>query len=89
MVEGYSERGAGGTGTLADWALAADIARHRPFILSGGLDPGNVTRAISLVRPVGVDVSSGVEVDGAKDPERIRRFVTASRQEFLRERARP
>jgi phosphoribosylanthranilate isomerase len=89
LVEGYSERGAGGTGTLADWALAADLACQRPFILSGGLDPGNVTRAISLVRPVGVDVSSGVEVDGAKDPDRIRRFVTAARRAFPRERARP
>jgi phosphoribosylanthranilate isomerase len=88
MVEGYSETGAGGTGTLADWTLAADLARQRPFILSGGLDAGNVTRAISLVRPAGVDVSSGVEVDGAKDPDLIRRFVTASRREFLRERAR-
>jgi phosphoribosylanthranilate isomerase len=89
MVEGYSERGAGGTGTLADWGLAADLARQRPFILSGGLDPGNVMRAISQVRPVGVDVSSGVEVDGAKDPDLIRQFVEAARRAFPRERAQP
>ncbi|QIA28260.1 phosphoribosylanthranilate isomerase [Thermaerobacter sp. PB12/4term] len=70
----------GGTGQRADWAAAACLARRRPLILAGGLDPENVAEAVRVVRPWGVDVSSGVErARGVKDPERIARFIAAAR----------
>jgi len=71
----------GGTGQPANWAMAGELARlgHR-FLLAGGLTPENVAHAIATARPWGVDVSSGVEVDGRKDPHRIRAFVEAVRQ---------
>jgi phosphoribosylanthranilate isomerase len=84
IIEGHSERGAGGTGTRADWSLAANVAARRPILLGGGLDAGNVAVAIERVRPVGVDVSSGVEKDGVKDPARIETFVSAAREAFAR-----
>ncbi|HWQ29193.1 MAG TPA: phosphoribosylanthranilate isomerase [Dehalococcoidia bacterium] len=68
-----------GTGTRGDWRAAAQVCARIPAILAGGLTPDNVRDAIVAVRPWGVDTSSGVETDGAKDPEKIRRFVAAVR----------
>ncbi len=76
----------GGTGKTLDWAALAD-ARVRgvleglpPIILAGGLKPGNVARALELVRPWGVDVSSGVEHrPGRKDPRAVREFIRAAK----------
>jgi phosphoribosylanthranilate isomerase len=73
-----------GSGKTADWKEAQRIARQSELILAGGLDPDNVSAAIAMVRPFGVDVSSGVEYErGKKDPKRIRQFVARVRaQEF-------
>jgi phosphoribosylanthranilate isomerase len=81
----------GGTGVLADWEHAAELARQRPIMLAGGLTPENVGAAIQQVRPWGVDVSSGVETDGVKDNAKIRAFVAAARtidQQLARDQAR-
>ena len=68
------DAGAGG-GTAFDWELLR--AMRRPFFLAGGLDPGNVGQAVAGFRPFGVDVSSGIETDGAKDPVKMRAFMAA------------
>lgn len=68
----------GGTGLRADWGVAAAAARLAPLILAGGIAPENVGEAVRVVRPYGVDVSSGVEsAPGVKDPELIRRLFAA------------
>jgi indole-3-glycerol phosphate synthase/phosphoribosylanthranilate isomerase len=69
----------GGAGVVGDWDLARRAAQRWPIILSGGLTPDNVAEAITIVQPRGVDVSSGVETNRAKDPDKIRAFVTAVR----------
>lgn len=69
----------GGTGIQADWEIAARLARRRPLFLAGGLTPENIGAAIRAVQPFGVDVSSGVEADKAKDPAKIRAFIAAVR----------
>lgn len=70
----------GGTGVRADWALAARVARERPLWLAGGLDAENVAEAIAQVRPMGVDVASGVErTPGQKDRAKLEAFVHAVR----------
>jgi phosphoribosylanthranilate isomerase len=58
------------------------LAERYPLILAGGLDPDNVGGAIGQVRPMGVDVSSGVEQGGTKDPDRIDSFVKSSVRAF-------
>ena len=68
------DAGAGG-GTVFDWRLLHTM--RRPFFLAGGLDPENVSRAVDQIRPYGVDVSSGIETDGVKDPVKMRAFVAA------------
>jgi phosphoribosylanthranilate isomerase len=69
----------GGLGRSFDWGLLDSFDPARPFLLSGGLTPETVPVAVARVRPYGVDVSSGVETDGLKDPARMAAFVTAAR----------
>jgi phosphoribosylanthranilate isomerase len=68
----------GGTGQTFDWKLAVLAKRYGRIILSGGLTPLNVGRAIQLVRPCGVDANSGLEVrPGQKDHSRLSSFFDA------------
>lgn len=68
----------GGTGRTIDWSAAADAARRRRVILSGGLTPSNVRDAVEAVSPYAVDVSSGVESSpGVKDAGKLRAFCAA------------
>jgi len=74
-------KGQGGLGRPWDWASARGLGTRlgRPVLLSGGLTPDNVQRAIEAASPEGVDVSSGVEAGGRKDPEMIGAFCLAVR----------
>ncbi|MHC1686712.1 MAG: phosphoribosylanthranilate isomerase [Methanothrix sp.] len=75
----------GGTGAVHDWNHSAEITKSLnaisiPVILAGGLKPENVAAAIRTVKPYAVDVSSGTETAGKKDPEKILSFVREVRQ---------
>ena len=70
----------GGLGKPFDWTLLKGIDVGIPYMLSGGLDAGNVAEAIAITGAPGVDVSSGVERSpGVKDPDKIRAFIRAAR----------
>ncbi len=70
--------GGAGSGTGFDRSLASGLGRD--FILAGGLDPGNVAQAVAETRPFAVDVSSGVETGGAKDPAKMTAFVRNAKE---------
>ena len=81
LLDTYNAGRAGGTGEAFSWELAREARQWRNFILSGGLNPGNVYRAIHLLHPLGVDVCSGVErVPGWKDLFRMIEFVKEVRR---------
>jgi phosphoribosylanthranilate isomerase len=69
----------GGTGRTFTWDIARRLAGDRRFVVSGGLTPENVGACVRTARPYAVDVRSGVETNGMKDPEKVRAFVRAVR----------
>ena len=75
-----------GTGEAFDWSLISGAetqqsgAAARPWILAGGLGPDNVAEAVRRFKPFAVDLSSGAETDGWKDPEKMARCVQAVRE---------
>ena len=70
----------GGTGVALPLDVAANVARHRPVILAGGLQPETVADAVRAVRPRGVDASSGLErAPGVKDAGLVAAFVRNAR----------
>jgi phosphoribosylanthranilate isomerase len=76
LLDAWSPDAHGGTGKVFDWNLTRELAGSRPIILAGGLSPDNVRDAIDIVKPYGVDVSSGVETSpGKKDPYKVRKFI--------------
>jgi phosphoribosylanthranilate isomerase len=75
----------GGTGRIFDWEKAVPLVERMKenvkVVVAGGLTPGNVTDAIRILKPWGVDVVSGVEASpGKKDPEKVRAFIKAVRK---------
>jgi len=84
LLDAYVEGLPGGTGTPISLDLALQAKGRKPVILSGGLRPETVSQAVRLVRPYGVDVSSGVEASpGRKDHRKVREFIVNVRQADL------
>ncbi|MCC6983067.1 MAG: phosphoribosylanthranilate isomerase [Bauldia sp.] len=84
LLDAKPPRGAdrtGGHGQAFDWTLLTGLDRGHDFMLSGGLNEGNLAEAVRIARPMGLDVSSGVEsAPGRKDPDLIHRFIAAARE---------
>ena len=80
MLDSWSADQRGGTGRTWDWELARPLLSRRLVFIAGGLEPGNVGKVVSDLKPYGVDVSSGVEASiRVKDPVKIRAFIRAVR----------
>ena len=79
VLDHYDPGTPGGSGLSFDWRTAIGIANLPNVVLAGGLKPDNVDLAIKAVNPWALDVSSGVETDGAKDTNKIHAFIRVSR----------
>jgi phosphoribosylanthranilate isomerase len=84
LLDAFDEKEFGGTGKSFNWLLAREANEFGKIILAGGLTPENVDEAIGIVRPWGVDVSSGVEsgTPGTKDHQKLRLFTERARSAF-------
>src|SRR6202040_3899836 len=85
LLDSRSDGTAGGTGATFNWGAVRDMVQAIslvvPVIVAGGLTPANVSEAMRLFQPFGLDVASGVEArPGKKDPEKVRAFVKAVRE---------
>jgi phosphoribosylanthranilate isomerase len=80
LLDTHVEGKYGGTGKSFDWELAESISQQYPVIVAGGLDPYNVREVIGKLKPWGVDVSSGVETEGAKDMAKLKKFVEEAKK---------
>jgi phosphoribosylanthranilate isomerase len=74
-----------GTGEIFNWQLLKNFERE--YFLAGGLNVENVSDAVKLLKPFAVDVSSGIETDGLKDADKMKKFVIAVRTKFYAEKS--
>jgi len=77
LLDAYREDLYGGGGETFDWSTIART--EKPYFLAGGIDIENITQAIAQTNPFCIDVSSGVETDGWKDPKKIIEIVAKVR----------
>lgn len=81
LLDTYAPETYGGTGLVFNWDIAVEAKRYGHVILSGGLTPDNVEKAIRWVKPYAVDVSSGIEASkGKKDLKKMRAFIDNARR---------
>jgi phosphoribosylanthranilate isomerase len=77
LFDAYNKNVYGGTGETFDWEKVIDCQNYGRCILAGGLKPSNVLEAVRIVKPWGIDISSGVESEpGIKDPGKVRTLFT-------------
>jgi len=82
LLDTYKKGQVGGTGEVFDWHLAREAKKYGSSVLAGGLTAENVAQAIATARPAAVDAASGTEAaPGKKDPEKLRAFFAAARDQ--------
>jgi phosphoribosylanthranilate isomerase len=86
LLDTYSPDAIGGTGHVFNWEIALEAKKLGRIILAGGLNPDNIENAVKMVRPYGIDVSSGVESaeKGKKDHDKLRLFIERARNASLK-----
>jgi len=80
LIDTFTSTRRGGTGKRHDWRITAELIRRTevPIFLSGGITPENVSEAVRLVNPHGIDLCSGVEIKpGRRDPIKLKRLMSA------------
>lgn len=82
LLDTYSEKIAGGTGKKVDTDIILKSGLSRDFVLAGGIDNDNISDILSEIKPFCIDVSSGTETDGVKDPQKMADIIKKIRSEI-------
>jgi phosphoribosylanthranilate isomerase len=84
LLDAYDPDLPGGTGQVFNWDIALEATKFGKVILAGGLNPDNIARAVTRVRPYAVDVSSGVEkTKGKKDMYKMKLLIERTKSIIL------
>ncbi|MFA6940039.1 MAG: phosphoribosylanthranilate isomerase [Clostridiaceae bacterium] len=80
LIDSKVEGAQGGSGKTFDWNILKDSNLKHKIILAGGLNCENIAKAIGIIQPYAVDVSSGVEINGIKDYQKMKEFIEKARE---------
>ncbi|MDD6824770.1 MAG: phosphoribosylanthranilate isomerase [Oscillospiraceae bacterium] len=75
LLDSFSEAQYGGTGKTSDWNIIKSSGISSPFFLAGGINENNIQEAISSVSPFGIDISGGIETNGYKDINKMKKII--------------
>lgn len=79
LLDSFVPGQVGGTGISSDWSVIRETKINAPFFLAGGINEGNITEALKISH--NIDISSGIETDGVKDIDKIRRIMKIYRED--------
>tara|TARA_Y100001970_G_scaffold60807_1_gene77428 strand:+ start:461 stop:1090 length:630 start_codon:yes stop_codon:yes gene_type:complete len=80
ILDTYKENALGGTGEKFDWNKFRNSINTTNVFSSGGLNPENISGLLKNFKPFGIDIASGVETNGKKDPEKIKKIIKLSKE---------
>lgn len=84
LIDSFSKDGAGGTGKRIDTEIVKGAKIEKPFFIAGGITAENIIEIVRDTEPYGVDISSGIETDGFKDLQKMKKIMQILRKENLR-----
>lgn len=84
LIDSFSEDGVGGTGKRIDTEIVKNAKIEKPFFIAGGITAENIVEIVKDTKPYGVDISSGIETDGFKDLQKMKKIMQILREENLR-----
>lgn len=82
LIDSFSEDCVGGTGIRINTDVVKDAKITKPFFIAGGITAENIGEIIEKTRPFGVDISSGIETDGYKDLQKMKKIMSILREDI-------
>ena len=82
LIDSFSEDSVGGTGKRIDTEIVKSAKIEKPFFIAGGITAENIAEIIRDTKPYGVDISSGIETDGFKDLQKMKKIMEILREDI-------
>lgn len=82
LIDSFSEDSVGGTGKRIDTEIVKSAKIEKPFFIAGGITAENIAEIVRNTKPYGVDISSGIETDGYKDLNKMKKIMQILREDI-------